>query len=169
MHRTNSEKTRAQYQTDYALFHRYQREEIEHLSLTGSLCAGDPEWFRLQPQIDIAGQYFVSICYAFDELVECYGWAVAAERVARQLETQAKKDYAGYWRYTVRNYHLRNFLAGHFALQDHVAFMINELSKYELVPADKDGHPRRVDFPKVKSALESRRQGAKGEAHVCPG
>jgi len=108
----------------------------------------------------LAGEYFHAIIRSYYDLISCYAYSVAAEKVAKRYDAEKRSAHAGYWRMYVRNYHFHMFVPRYYYLLDYCAFLINELSAPQKLVPDKQGEPRYVSYDRL---LEPLSRAAKGQ------
>jgi hypothetical protein len=145
---------RAQIAHDYQTFYSLKCSEIKTLNVL-------QWWPRELPPLNIdfyaslVSDYFPAIVDSFYELISCYAYSGAAEKVAQEHDKKSQKGYANHWRFLVRNYHFHMFIPRYYSLLDYCAFLINELSHpHMLVKDTKSGEPKRVDYEEMIKSLE---------------
>lgn len=150
---------RAQIAHDYRTFYSLKCSEIETLNVLQWWPRGLPQ-LDTEPYITLAGDYFATILDSFNELISCYAYSVAAEKVAQEHDEKNQKGYANHWRFLVRNYHFHMFIPRYYSLLDYCAFLINELSYPQILVEDtKSGEPRHVDYERMIESLEESLKG----------
>jgi hypothetical protein len=153
------EAVRAQIAQDYVEFFRLKCLEIDTLNVLQWWPGGLPQ-LDIEPYISLAGDYFATILDSFSELISCYAYSVAAEKVAQKHDEKRQEGYANHWRFLVRNYHFHMFIPRYYSLLDYCAFLINELSCPQILVKDtKFGEPRQVNYESMIVSLEEALKG----------
>lgn len=99
-------------------------------------------------KIDTMATCFMeSLQWELHEITEIYAYAISSDNLSKTLGKGPIKNHIVYCQ---RDLHFRNFFHRWFAFLEHIAFMINNFSKLELIHNE-----RKVSLFKIREKMES--------------
>lgn len=95
----------------------------------------------------MAACFMESLKWELNEITNIYAYAVGSDRLSKALSSGPIKNHIIYCQ---RNLHFRNFFHRWFAMLEHIAFMINNFSKLELINEDN-----KVSIYNIRTKMKS--------------